>query len=347
MKRDARELFAARARAFGRKLARKGLDPSIAGVTFGLSDPHGGGQTVARVEFREAGVWFYKPRSGRQEQAWGRLLQRLNEARFSAPFALPEVRSRGTHCWMREVPHLPCRDFAEVERFYFRAGALLYLAHVLRAVDLHAGNFIAEGEQPVLIDCETFFHPQVALPADAPDQANSLYRTGMLPIGCAGSRHSCVSFLGRKAAGKHAVYLRRKRIRVSEMSEQLVGGFAAMHILLGRVWHLRDIRAAIERMRALPVRCIYRPTRIYARLRNEARRFTASEKARRYFLESQLTNGICQREIVRSETEQLLRWDIPIFHRSAAQPRRLLSIAEKEKAAAMIRESCRDRGSSG
>ena len=53
-----------------------------------------------------------------------------------------------------------------MRRFYHRQGALLALLYVLDGTDMHYENLIAVGEQPVLVDVETLFHPSHA-PAGA------------------------------------------------------------------------------------------------------------------------------------------------------------------------------------
>lgn len=83
-----------------------------------------------------------------------------------------------------------CRDAAELHAFYHRAGTLAAVLYVLDAVDCHAQNLIAHGDQPVLVDCEALFHPDLREPAKdlSPserlarhDAAHSVLRSGLLP----------------------------------------------------------------------------------------------------------------------------------------------------------------------
>ena len=89
--------------------------------------------------------------------------------------------------WVEFVPARPLPDRAAADRFYRRQGALLALLHALHAADMHFENVIACGDQPVLVDIETLFHPSLATPTDAGDPAarmlaESVHRTGLLPI---------------------------------------------------------------------------------------------------------------------------------------------------------------------
>jgi hypothetical protein len=75
------------------------------------------------------------------------------------PLAAPLHRRRilvGDGCvWDDEVVPAPCATDAEVERFYWRAGAWLGVCGTLGITDLHARNVCAHGEHPVPLDVET------------------------------------------------------------------------------------------------------------------------------------------------------------------------------------------------
>ena len=333
--------FAGHTEEFAGELNWDRSRPLISGLTANLSDPHCGGRTVLRIRLRNGAIWYYKPRSGRHEEVWARLLRELNAAGFSPTLLAAPVVARRDHCWMPEVAHKSCRSWKEVERFYFRSGALLYLAHTLRAVDLHAGNWIAHGEHPVLIDCETVLHPNIAVPATAPDQPDSILRTGMLPVGRAEQKSDCTSFLGRMVQGDHSVLLQKRRVFANEAVNDIVSGFQTMSRLLRRVWKRPALQDAIRAMQSLPIRSIYRPTTLYVELLRESlsSQFAGSEEARRWFLRSRLEDGLCSKAIVRREVEQLIQCDIPLFHRQAAAARSLLSPSEVNRALQTLRKS--------
>jgi len=93
---------------------------------------------------------------------------------------------------MEYVCPAPCVELGEVSAYYERAGALLCLAYITQATDLHCENVVACRQQPALIDLETAIHP--LLRPLAPDTgtaaadlladdiwAQSVARTGLLP----------------------------------------------------------------------------------------------------------------------------------------------------------------------
>ncbi len=56
---------------------------------------------------------------------------------------------------MELIPHLACRSNLDVKSFFSRSGVLLAIAEALNFVDGHAGNLVARGAYPVMVDQET------------------------------------------------------------------------------------------------------------------------------------------------------------------------------------------------
>src|SRR6185436_914638 len=69
------------------------------------------------------------------------------------------VLDRGDYGWMAVATPRAAADLAEAQAYFATAGALLCLAKVLRADDLHSENVIAAAGGPVLVDSETLFQP--------------------------------------------------------------------------------------------------------------------------------------------------------------------------------------------
>src|SRR5207344_2189252 len=94
---------------------------------------------------------------------------------------------RDGYGWAGHVEPGPCADAAGLARFYRRQGAHLALLYPLQGTDIHFENVIACGDEPVLIDVETLFHPLTAPPPPAgsdPAAAaldSSVFRTSLLP----------------------------------------------------------------------------------------------------------------------------------------------------------------------
>lgn len=322
---------------FDRTMGLSRPTPLVSKIHFDLSEPHWHGRTVLRVRLSDGTEWYYKPRTGRHERAWAEIVSAFNRITSLPPLLAASVISKRKHCWTSAVTWKACRTRAETKRFYLRAGALLYLAHHLRAVDLHAENFVAHGEYPVLIDAETFLHPVISVPATAPDQPDSLIRTGMLPA----RKRDEICFFGCATKGKSRVVLKGRITPAAEMVDHIVAGFEEAHKVLCSGYS--SLRNAIGRMRSLPIRIIYRPTHFYLGLLRES--FSAgiaeSESARRWLMRMRLEDGQCRRKVVRREIQQLMGGDVPLFYDRAASPRRFLSPAQLASAVIAIRASYR------
>jgi lantibiotic modifying enzyme len=227
-----------------------------------LSDPHDGGRTVIRVRFVNRAEWYYKPRTGCQEIEWFNLLRWLNDGGFALPFQIVNVKSKQRHCWMEAVRPKACRNRRELASFYFRAGALSYLIHLLRGVDFHMGNLVVAGEQPVFVDIETLLHPTVRLPAVAQVENSSILRTGLFPV--ANASTNSVSAFGQCSWPSRDLRLKSPpRVR-SNFVWDLLAGFQAMHtFVVEKPERVHYLEAMVSRLAKLSGRTIYRPTRQY------------------------------------------------------------------------------------
>jgi len=151
-------------------------------ITPGLSDPHDCGQTVTIVQFANGGRVVYKPRDCEGEKIWFSALLWLNGNGFEPSSHIPTLIGRGRYCWMSFVDHRECNSINAVERFYFRWGAQAAIAQLLGCADLHRQNWIASGEDPVLVDGEMVgdaFSPHAG---QVDRHLHPLLRTGLLPF---------------------------------------------------------------------------------------------------------------------------------------------------------------------
>ncbi|GAB1510103.1 type 2 lanthipeptide synthetase LanM family protein [Actinophytocola sp. KF-1] len=166
-----------------------GVDPgALVRVVAGLGDAHQRGRTVSMVVFADGRRVVYRPRDVGTHLRFGELVRRLNDAAPGLGLRSVAVLPRAGYGWLEHVPHRAMTDPGEVDRFYRRQGALLALLHVLDGADIHCENLIAVGDQPVLIDVETMFHPdlpQPGVPRDDPATrafGSSVHRTALLPF---------------------------------------------------------------------------------------------------------------------------------------------------------------------
>ncbi|MFE9749621.1 type 2 lanthipeptide synthetase LanM family protein [Saccharothrix saharensis] len=160
-----------------------GRDPgALAHVETGRGDPHARGRSVAVLTFTDGRRVVYKPRPAALHRAFADLVTWFDR-HTGLDLRLPRLLARPGHGWLEFVEHRPCADVTEVGRFYQRLGALIALLYAVDGTDMHYENLIAAGDQPVLVDLETLFHPTLGTPTDPAVRAlsRSVHRTAVLP----------------------------------------------------------------------------------------------------------------------------------------------------------------------
>ncbi|MBN6037605.1 type 2 lanthipeptide synthetase LanM family protein [Amycolatopsis sp. 195334CR] len=283
-------------------------DPGcLTGLELGAGDLHSGGRSVAVLTFADGTRLVYKPRPLGLQARFGELL-----GWFAT--VLPELAPRGVQVmprdgygWAEFVEHAPCATTAEVDRFHRRQGALLALLYVLDATDMHYENLVAAGDQPVLVDVETLFHPGwTPLTTAGPDPAlaalnASVVRTALLPRLLLGEHGSLdVSGVGGQSevdypidvpvwqeAGTDRMRLAPGRVPVTgarnrpllrgaaadplEHREALLAGFRAGYDALAeRATELSAEHGPLARFAGEEVRLVVRDTRAYGLLLAES-----------------------------------------------------------------------------
>lgn len=272
-----------------------------------MGDPHAGGRRVVRLEDAAGRAVFLKPRPLDGERLLARLSRQLGPA--GRGIVLPPMLARPRHGWVAEA--LPGGATA------LRAvGALIAIADLSAAVDLHAENLLPVPGGVAVIDGEMALHPDLPcalMPPEARSAAaalrSSVLRTGLLPE--PGQPRALCGLAAWGAAG------RMSRSDAGQVAE----GYGAA---LGRIAAVGGARAALDA--ALPrrgtVRLLLRHSAGYARLLERLRdpRATPDGAALALHLEL-LCIGMARHQrrrpalwgVAAAEVSALLRGDIPRF----------------------------------
>ncbi|OUL32375.1 type 2 lanthipeptide synthetase LanM family protein [Nostoc sp. 106C] len=140
-----------------------------------LGDRHHNGCSVMLVVFDSGLKIIYKPRDLEIYQAYYHLLEWLNHNSKFLIFKLIKILNCSEYGWVEFVESVHCKNIEELRHYYRRCGALLCLAYLLGATDLHYENIIVHGEQPVLVDLETLMHPKAQEVAEPGANKNAQY----------------------------------------------------------------------------------------------------------------------------------------------------------------------------
>ena len=279
-------------------------DPGpIVAIQAWQGDVHRRGRAVAILVFASGERVVYKPRDVEAHARLALLIDRLNQVTSDLDLRLPTTVVGAGYGWVEFVAAKPMTDAADADRFYRRQGALLALLHAVHASDVHCENLIACGDQPVLVDAETLFHPTLLAPFSSPDPATvalseSVYRTALLPFmivgengamdlsGLGGDRGKTMPVdlvdwdfpatdqmrLARRAKAFEGA-LNRPRLADRELDPgdhepALLEGFRLAYDAITR--HRNEFRVLIESWADVEVRVVVRPTQGYATLLDES-----------------------------------------------------------------------------
>lgn len=133
-------------------------------ISMSEGDTHNGGKSVVKLNFDKGGVVIYKPHNLLLEEKFYHFIDWLNEEiidQGALYLKAAKCYNAGNSGWMEFVEHKACASQKEVEVFYKKIGILLCILHISNGIDIHYENLIAHGSDPVLIDLETFIHPQI------------------------------------------------------------------------------------------------------------------------------------------------------------------------------------------
>lgn len=170
--------------ALSDKLGTAGRVYAVDEIEF-LGDPHGRGGRVARLRLLtscgRSHELVYKPRSLDVDDAFYRLADVLAE-KDGQSLSRPWFLCREGYGWMQFVSPRDCSDLDGVRSFYFRLGWLAALIYALSGRDIHAGNVVAQGECPVLVDLECLLTPAIALGASSDDGRPMVTATAIIPM---------------------------------------------------------------------------------------------------------------------------------------------------------------------
>lgn len=120
----------------------------------GLSDFHDQGRCVLTITFKNKVKLVYKPRDLTTEKCFYNFQEEINKKLNNNIFLPITILSKKNYGWVEYVVTRECDSKIEIDRYYYNAGCLTCLLHLLEGSDFHSENIIAQGPHPVAIDLE-------------------------------------------------------------------------------------------------------------------------------------------------------------------------------------------------
>ena len=292
-------------------------------VELDRSDPHERSRTVTIFTFRSGFRVVYKPRSSAGERIWFGVLDWLNRSEFGVHFQIPPILQGDHYFWMTYVCPKRCLDTEALKRFYFRWGAQTAVAQFLEFEDLHRDNWIAAGEDPVLVDAEMIQQPNPESPLFSKRWAAlpALLRTGLVTIrkrDGAGSYAETAPLDDKSAIGM-CDFLPRiggTPVLPSRFVSSIVEGYrATLKFITSTKRRLDFFQKILQIKKQEKHRILYRATaEYYILLRNSySPRYTAQYGSRRQYLFRACSKRKVPPWALEWEIEELFRGSIPRF----------------------------------
>lgn len=318
-----------------------------------ISDSHRGGRFVMIVKFSGGLQLVYKPKSLNVDVHFQQLLSWLNQLdECKNWFCTQKIIPREGYGWVEFVAYKSCSQPSQIKNFYQRLGGYLAILYVLEATDFHAENLIACGENPMLVDFESLFHPKFnhkdTKDSTAEYFADSVLRVGLLPqrlwgdskfegVDISGIGGEAGQFLpkaipfwegiatdemrlSRKKTqlepDQNQPRLRDKAVNVLNYCEEIITGFSNIYELFRE--QKEQLITILNSFKEDEVRVVLRPTRSYALLLQESYHPDVLRNALdRDLLFERLWRGIKNKpylgEVIKEEKAALWQGDIPMF----------------------------------
>jgi type 2 lantibiotic biosynthesis protein LanM len=266
-----------------------------------LSDRHDGARGIL-LHFESGARLVYKPKNMSVESRLSAINDWLAKHDSRLRFGFPWMSGNAEYGWVEFVQEENCESEKEVRDYFYRAGGWLCLAFLLNATDLHDENLVAAGPNPVLVDTETFFTPEVRpfVPKGAEDlplyrSPDSLFSSGFLTFWDRGLSYGQYDFSAltgtadqpavskivrwidantdqmrfvyverERAPTKNRVLLRGNQQHATNFKEELCSGFGELFSLVCR--EKDSFLRFVNQFRGTQSRLLFRASQVYEKI---------------------------------------------------------------------------------
>jgi type 2 lantibiotic biosynthesis protein LanM len=134
---------------------------TVSSISYKAMISHDQYGSVAIATFQQGQKIVYKPRSSKLDFVYEGVVKWFNAEQSETRLSYNDTLDRGQYSWHAFVDYLPCKSEEGVKEFYHQLGSIAAILQVTGARDYHYGNIIANGRNPILIDNETLFTPNI------------------------------------------------------------------------------------------------------------------------------------------------------------------------------------------
>lgn len=123
-------------------------------IEFSVGDSHNSGKSVSILNF-ENGSIIYKPKNLEINLAFESLVVKINKLAQKDILKVPKTLVKKGYSYEEFITYQTCQTDKELEEYYFRFGFLSSVLYYLNANDIHFENVICHNNKPVVVDLET------------------------------------------------------------------------------------------------------------------------------------------------------------------------------------------------
>ena len=277
-------------------------------------DVHNRGRTTSVIS-TDKGRFVYKPHDVGIDRTSFELIGRF----FSDVLKAPAVCDCGGYGFTEFIVNTPAETDEDARIYFHHLGGLTAVVLMMGSSDLHHNNVLSSGVYPVIIDYELMMTPgtDVKEHTIAHDLRYSLYYSSLMPQRRDDIEMSILFAKDDKYAGAPVVNGERKNI--CDYPEEFFRGFEEIYRRC--MAQREELKTFIASMKDVCVRHIFRNTGSYKMLMDRTLEPAwlgdehLEEEVYKQLSVAMERNGSKKgSEIIRAETDAILRGDIPYFY---------------------------------
>lgn len=139
---------------------------NLSNISMSHGDSHEKAKSVLILHFKEKKL-VYKPKNMEINQAFESFFNWCYKNSNLIDLKVPKGIYKEKYTYSEYIDAPACKKEEDIESFYLRYGYLIAICYLLNLNDLHIENIIASGEYPVIIDIETLFQVPVNMEKDS------------------------------------------------------------------------------------------------------------------------------------------------------------------------------------
>ncbi|WP_281198502.1 type 2 lanthipeptide synthetase LanM [Staphylococcus felis] len=123
-------------------------------IKFSAGDSHNSGKSVSILNFENVTL-IYKPKNLEINLAFENLTKKINEIAKNNILKSPKTLVKEEYSYEEYITYNICQNTKDLEKYYFNFGVLSSVLYYLNANDIHFENIICHQNKPVVVDLET------------------------------------------------------------------------------------------------------------------------------------------------------------------------------------------------